>query len=102
MGEEKGERREEAGVGFQKVPSLWQAAPSFTKEHIKQWIKAVLRDSWQLQGGGVRTAKTLFRQIFAQACFERGTEPGSQRIFQFATGSIPQQGMGPPAQASAM
>lgn len=69
MGEEKGERREEAGAGFQKVPSLWQAAHSSTEEHIKQWIKAVLRDSWQLQGGGVRTGKTLFKADLCTSVF---------------------------------
>lgn len=67
---------------------------SFASQHIKHWIKTVLQDSWQLQGGRVRTAKTLFKQILAGVYFKCSTKPESKRIFQCAMGVHPTVGNG--------
>lgn len=82
-------------MGWNLVPrGSSRLTHSFASEHIKHWIKAVLQDSWQLQGGSVRTAKTLFKQILARVYFKCSTKPVSKRIFQYATGVHPTVGNG--------
>lgn len=92
MGEEKGERKRKKNKNKNQEPGCRRSLPhgslahSFTTEHIKHWIKAVLQGSWQLREGAARTVRTLFRQNLAEVAFKCGANPESKSIFQHTSG----------------